>query len=184
MKKSLILLAIILVLLTGCKDKNGSTTSAPTVAPTATATPTQKPTKAPTCTPTDIDWPPEPSLSEETMMHLKSFINSDAIGDLIVQIAASKASAEFLYDTYSSLPWGTITDVDNHTGNKIAVCISNGYNYVQNLLKDGMTVDELGKLVKSGRTSLTILIPKVKNPMVQFFLFSAISTLHVPFCLS
>lgn len=162
MKKRIFLLIIILVMLTGCKDKNVTVSPAPTA--TATTTPTEQPTNTPTATSTPTNTPtptniptetpvptPEPTVSTEAMNVLKAFIGTDTHGDMVAKIAECKAEAKFFFDTESTEPWGIITSVENISENLVTVMISDGYKYVNSLWKEGMTVDELGKLVKSGK---------------------------------
>ncbi len=143
MKKLLLIITVVLVLATGCANRDTKVTPAPTTAPTdtptntptstpsstpattpttapiATATPTNTPTVAPTSTPT-----PTP-IPKSVVKSLQSFIGSTNLGGLFKEMEDQGIKSNMILVESSTQPVGTVLNVKSEES-EILVTVSVG----------------------------------------------------------
>lgn len=83
------------------------------------------------------------------------FIGTVSLGGLLNKLSDYCLQPVISFDSDNNLPWGTIEKVnitpDLFKEGRYEITLSDGFNNIKSLLKDGMTVADLSKLVPSGR---------------------------------
>ncbi len=160
MKKLLLLIAIVLVLATGCADRDAKVSPAATTAPTETPAATTAPTETPT--------PTEVPVIDIIITDLEDFVGTIEHGNMVrkyMRLTENKSIyLDEICDSESELPWGTITGFSKVSENVIGFKISNGYKFAKNLYKEGMTIDEFAKLIEDGKGYDIEWVPESDKP--------------------